>query len=152
MRLHFLWLMIISPLASAQDVWTADELSTMGESLAGRVQLNGMAVQPNIISEESYMGHLLHREAGPGFAELHETWSDIYFVVDGSATLVTGGSMVDIEESGPGEFIGRHIEGGGSRILGKGDVVHIPPGIPHHMVVEAEEGVTYFILKAQPDK
>jgi len=147
MNKYLLFSLIFSPLVHAQEVWTAGELDDLAAELVNRVQPNGMAVLPGIINEGSYMGHLLHREQGPGFAELHDIMSDIYFVTAGSATLVTGGSMMEISETGPGEFIAPGIEGGERRRVAEGDVVHIPPGLPHHLIVDAPEGLTYFIIK-----
>ena len=147
--------LLVSVPVLAQDIWSADELDKLGEDLRGRVQPNNMAAMPNMFNEGGYFSMLLFREAGPGFAEQHAEWSDIYFVIAGGATLVTGGTLIDPGPNpnvqGPGELVGPRIEGGSSRVLGKGDIAHIPPGIPHHLLVESDEGIVYFLVKARPE-
>jgi mannose-6-phosphate isomerase-like protein (cupin superfamily) len=57
---------------------------------------------------------------GPEAAQIHKTITEFYFVRDGSATLVTGGTIVN-----------KAIRGGVERVITPGDVVFIPPGVPH---------------------
>jgi len=65
-------------------------------------------------------------------ATIHGTLSDLYVIQDGSATLVTGGSLVDPRPaSRPGDQQGRSIRGGAAQIVREGDVVFIPPGVVH---------------------
>jgi glc operon protein GlcG len=71
-----------------------------------------------------------HRN-GPGMVEVHETETDIFYVVEGEATVVTGGTMVGGKSTGPGQLRGTDITGGESRKLQKGDVMVIPAGVPH---------------------
>jgi len=147
MRLFLLLLVVTAFNVQAQDIWSAEELNAFGQELSGRVQPNNMALMPNIINEEGYFAHLLFREAGPGFSEMHEASSDLYFIISGSASLVTGGTMVDPTENATGEFRGTGITGGTSRAIARGDIVHIPPGIPHHVIVGDGEDITYFLFK-----
>lgn len=67
----------------------------------------------------------------PGEAEVHLWDGDIMYVLEGSATLVTGGSIVEPRTVAPGEVRGPRIEGGTARELAAGDVVHVPAGAPH---------------------
>jgi mannose-6-phosphate isomerase-like protein (cupin superfamily) len=77
-----------------------------------------------------YKIHASRRE-GPGMAEVHTRDTDIAYVLQGSATLVTGGTAVDLKPTGPEELRGSGIQGGDIRELQPGDVVIIPNGIPH---------------------
>ena len=54
----------------------------------------------------NYMVHASRREA-PGMAEIHTKDADIVYVLDGTATLVTGGTAVDLKTTGPDEFRGQ---------------------------------------------
>ena len=73
---------------------------------------------------------MLHRTAPT--ATIHGSLSDLYVIQEGSATLVTGGSLVDPEPaSRPGDTRGSAIRGGTERVIGAGDVVFIPPGMVH---------------------
>jgi mannose-6-phosphate isomerase-like protein (cupin superfamily) len=71
------------------------------------------------------------RRDGPGEAELHTYDTDIMYVLEGSATIVTGGRIVGPHEVAPGETRGIAIEGGTPDELSKGDVLTIPSGTPH---------------------
>ena len=68
---------------------------------------------------------------GPGQVEVHEKETDILYVVEGDATIVTGGTMVGGRQTGPGQLRGTDVKGGESRHFQKGDVIVIPAGIPH---------------------
>lgn len=71
------------------------------------------------------------RRDSPGEAEVHQHDTDIFYVLGGSATLVTGGELVDARVVAPGEIRGSAIRGGSARHLGKGDVISIPHDTPH---------------------
>ena len=59
-------------------------------------------------------GYKVHasRRVEPGQAEIHTLDTDVIYVVDGSATLVTGGKAIDAKEIAPNEIRGTKIEGG----------------------------------------
>ncbi len=86
-----------------------------------------------------------HR-AGAGQVEVHEKETDVMYVVDGAATIVTGGTMVGGKSSGPGQLRGNDIQGGATRHLAKGDVVVIPAGIPHWFK-EVSPSISYYVVK-----
>jgi mannose-6-phosphate isomerase-like protein (cupin superfamily) len=138
-----------SALVNAQDFYTAAELEEMGDDLSSRVGANNAAILNNIFNEGGYFGAMVHREPGPGFSETHAEWADIYYVTAGSASIITGGSITDAREDSPGEIRGTGISGGTGHRIGAGDIVHIPAGVPHYVVVGEGEAITYFILKAQ---
>ena len=52
-------------------------------------------------------------------------------MLEGSATLVTGGRPVDAKTTAPDEVRAPSIEGGTSRAVAKGDVIIIHNGVPH---------------------
>ena len=142
-------ILMSAPIVQAQDFWSAGDLDDLSNSLSSQVGSNNAAILNNIINEGGYYAAMVHREPGPGFSELHEQWADIYFVTDGSATIFTGGSIVDVTEFSPGEFRGSSIAGGESRLISAGDIVHIPAGLPHYVLVGEGQQITYFILKAK---
>jgi quercetin dioxygenase-like cupin family protein len=67
----------------------------------------------------------------PGMVEVHDKETDTFYVLDGSATIVTGGTMVGGSVTGPGQHRGTDITGGKAQRLAKGDVMVIPAGVPH---------------------
>lgn len=84
-----------------------------------------------------------------GGAELHEHYADIFFVVDGEATLTSGGTVVDSKTTAPGEIRGSSVSGGVAQKLGKGDVVHISSNTPHQLSIPKGKSFTYFVVKVK---
>jgi mannose-6-phosphate isomerase-like protein (cupin superfamily) len=91
---------------------------------------------------------IVYRNAS-GTAEMHAHESDLYFVIDGEATLMSGGKMAGQHTKSEGEFLGTGITGGHSQKLAKGDVVHIAPNIPHQILLEPGKAFSYFVLKVK---
>jgi glc operon protein GlcG len=81
-------------------------------------------------SGRNFMVHTSHRTAA-GQAEIHTRDTDIIYVLDGSATFVTGGTAIDVKVTAPDEERGAQIEGGTTYQLAKGDVITVPAGTPH---------------------
>ena len=92
---------------------------------------------------------MLSFRARDGEAELHENFADLFVVLDGRATLVTGGMVVGAKTIGPGEIRGTSIEGGVRQELRAGDVAHVPAGVPHQMLVAGDKTFTSFVMKIQ---
>ena len=84
-----------------------------------------------------------------GGAELHEHYADIFYVVDGEATLTSGGTIVEPKTTEPGEIRGSAVSGGVQQKLGKGDVVHISPNTPHQLSIPEGKSFTYFVVKVK---
>jgi len=92
--------------------------------------------------------HLLVRNRNGG-AEQHENFADLFFVLEGRAALVTGGSIVKAKTIAPGEVRGEFIEDGVRQELRAGDVAHVPAGLPHQMLVAADTSVSCLVVKIQ---
>jgi glc operon protein GlcG len=71
------------------------------------------------------------RRDQPGEAEIHDRDTDIFYVLEGSANLVTGGEATEPRNTAPGETRAKSIAGGEQRRVTKGDVVVIQNGVPH---------------------
>src|SRR5438128_3313796 len=93
-------------------------------------------------------GYKVHasRRVDPGQAEIHTLDTDVIYVVDGSATLVTGGKAIDTKTIAPNEIRGSRIEGGEEHHITKGDAIIIPNGIPHQFTSVTGE-LHYFVCK-----
>src|SRR5437867_10909216 len=93
-------------------------------------------------------GYKVHasRRVEPGQAEIHTLDTDVIYVVDGSATLVTGGKAIEAKEIGPNELRGTKIEGGQEHQITKGEVIIIPNGVPHQFTAVTGE-LHYFVCK-----
>ncbi|MBI4718539.1 MAG: heme-binding protein [Planctomycetes bacterium] len=96
----------------------------------------------------NYMVHASRRDA-PGLAEVHTRDTDILHVLSGSATLVTGGRLIEpAGESADDEIRAPAIDGGEARKLAAGDVVVVPKGTPHWFR-EVQAPMTYYVVKVR---
>jgi glc operon protein GlcG len=87
------------------------------------------------------------RRTAAGQVEVHEKETDIFYVVDGEATFVTGGTMVGGKTSRPNQLLGTDIQGGQTHQLKKGDVIVVPAGVPHWFK-EVPKAIQYFTVKS----
>ena len=76
-----------------------------------------------------------------GGAEIHGHFDDVMIVQQGTATLITGGTVPDAKAGTDGESRGSKIEGGQSRTISVGDIVTVNAGTPHQLIIPA--GATY---------
>ena len=94
--------------------------------------------------------HLLYRSRS-GIAELHENFADLFFVLEGRAALVTGGTVTDRKSIAPGEIRGESVQNGTRQELRAGDIAHVPAGLPHQMVVSGDASIICLVMKIQQD-
>ncbi len=125
------------------DRYSTQDLTAIREKLS--------ATHPTFKSEQlkQYKGHytmVAHREA-TGSSEVHEHEADLFVITAGEGTLVTGGKLVNSRVEKAGELRGTAIAGGDKIHYAPGDVIHIPAGVPHQMLVEKGQPVTYFVMK-----
>ena len=98
-------------------------------------------------TNRNYMVHTSRREKS-GMAEVHTLDTDIIYVMEGTATFITGGASVDSKETAPNEFRGMRIDGGETRMLQKGDVIIVPNGVPHWFK-EVSGTFLYYTIKVR---
>lgn len=76
----------------------------------------------------------------------HGRISEIWVIREGSGIVATGGELVDRQAgSGPGEFRGSAIRGGHERLIQAGDVVFVPPGVPHG--IKQTDSIVYLNIR-----
>jgi mannose-6-phosphate isomerase-like protein (cupin superfamily) len=129
--------------ADSSKVWTGADIKSMGNKMAAKkekVGTEGLQVFSNYQMSVSY------RNAS-GEAELHHTRNDIFYVVSGGCTLLTGGTVAKPRTTQPNEIRGEGVIGGQKRKLGPGDFVSIPAGVPHQMVLDPGTEITYAVVK-----
>jgi glc operon protein GlcG len=97
--------------------------------------------------DRNYMVHASRRDSA-GLAEVHAKDTDIIYVLGGTATIVTGGSVIDGKETAADEVRGTRIDNGDRRLLAKGDVMIVPNGIPHWFQ-EIRGPFTYYVVKVR---
>ena len=87
-------------------------------------------VAENILRLAPYSANLEYRTAvGP--AAVHEKEAEMFYVIDGSGTLVTGGKLANEKRTNAENLTGTGIEGGKSQAVAKGDFVIVPENTPH---------------------
>jgi mannose-6-phosphate isomerase-like protein (cupin superfamily) len=100
-----------------------------------------------VIASHGNLGLMLSVRTANGVGELHQHFDDLMIVEEGSAMLVTGGSLVDPKPGANGEIRGTSVEGGTSQKLAVGDVVIVPAGVPHQILLAP--GTVYKSLVAK---
>jgi len=98
-----------------------------------------------LLENDAYKVHASRREA-PGQAEVHARDTDVIHVLEGTATLVTGGRVMDATTVAPDELRGAAIQDGIARTIAAGDVIVIPNGVPHWFR-EVPAPVLYYVVK-----
>jgi mannose-6-phosphate isomerase-like protein (cupin superfamily) len=97
---------------------------------------------------------VLRPKAMPGDAILHETkTSEVYYMLAGSGTLVTGGFIRDFKAGADGKVgttRGTRIEGGVTRKVNVGDIIVIPGRTPHWWS-SLESDIRYMIIRPDPE-
>jgi glc operon protein GlcG len=100
-----------------------------------------------LVEIANYKVHASHRDE-PGLVEVHTRDTDIIYMLEGSATLVTGGSLLDAKAIETEEIRARESRGGESRVLAKGDIIVIPNGTPHWFK-EVKGPINYYVVKVR---
>lgn len=73
----------------------------------------------------------LEYRAAVGPATIHETEAELFYVIDGSGTLTTGGKLVNEKRASAENLAGTGIEGGSARTVSKGDFILVPEKTAH---------------------
>jgi mannose-6-phosphate isomerase-like protein (cupin superfamily) len=136
--------------------WSAESLQHAHATLAKTAAAGGSVSDPRdlvpIPATRTHAYNFLHRimakNGQPPGVEFHQGNTDIYFVVGGSATLMTGGEIVNREPipNRPGEERGTLIKNGQGYKMKAGDVVNMPPLMPHQSLPDPG-GFTYMLIK-----
>jgi glc operon protein GlcG len=116
--------------------------------LGGAQVQDAFAKGAPLIEVTDYKIHASRRESVPGRAEIHARDTDIIYVLEGSATLVTGGRAIDAVPTAPEELRGSAIEGGETREIAPGDVVVVPNGTPHWFK-QVQGPLLYYVVKVR---
>jgi mannose-6-phosphate isomerase-like protein (cupin superfamily) len=127
------------------DVWQKSDFQRLEGKLAHELDEEKSASE-TLGEYGNHHVEVAHREATGG-AELHETQNDVFFILSGEATLIQGGALVNPKLTEPHEYEAKSIQGGTRTKLVTGDVVHIPFKVPHQLLLEKGNQITYFVVK-----
>lgn len=136
--------MFLSLPAAAQsgakaDLFSASQIKAQLAALTAQSAASGSA-GTTLADYGSHKVQISVRTASGG-AEIHAHFDDVMIVEQGSATLITGGTVTDPKSNPDGETKGTGIQDGQSRTISVGDVITVNAGIPHQILVPA--GTTY---------
>jgi quercetin dioxygenase-like cupin family protein len=100
------------------------------EKVAAALSASGRTGVGPLVTAKDYTVSGIKR-TGAGQVEIHDHETDIFYITEGEATFVTGGTIVGAKQTAPGQTRGTDLKGGQTTTLKKGDVVTIPAGTPH---------------------
>jgi hypothetical protein len=153
------------PRGTATDVANSEIQATVQKTAAAPV--SDQAIRVVSINDEYNVGiGVVHRaktagrSAGGGIE--HSQITEVYHVIEGNATLVTGGVIENPRESPPESSVvkvlngpssgGGAVKDGASRKVGPGDVVIIPPNTPHWFSEITSDQIVYLVVRVDPHK
>jgi len=131
------------------QMWTKASLAEMARTLTQKAASDShhLALQ-QLADYPNDTAIYVHREAD-GTPEIHETQVDVTLFLSGSATLLVGGTLTGGETVSPHEIRNGAIQGGVRQKVSAGDVVRVPAGTPHQMLLAAGEEITYLVIKVK---
>ena len=153
------------PRGTATDVSRAEVEATVQKTASAAV--SDQAIRVVSINGEYNVGvGVVHRSksdaTSKGGSVEHSQITEVYHVIEGNATFVTGGTIENARESAPDSPVVKVLNGpstqggvvkeGVSRKVGPGDVVIIPPNTPHWFSEIASPQIVYLVVRVDPHK
>jgi mannose-6-phosphate isomerase-like protein (cupin superfamily) len=153
------------PRGSATDVKNDEIMAVVKKTAAQPVSDTQIRVV-DINKEYNVGAGVVHRARTQGKqtpnAIEHSQITEVYHVISGEATFVTGGTIENEKESGPDSQVvkvlngpssgGGAIQNGVSRKIVAGDVVIIPPNTPHWFSEINSDQIVYLVIRIDPHK
>lgn len=154
------------PRGTATDISNAEILATVAKTATAPVSDQQIRVVGVNNGEYNVGGGVVHRAKTEGrdigFGIEHSQITEIYHVISGTGTFVTGGTIENLKETpssspvvttlnGPSAGGGK-VVGGVSRKIGPGDVVIIPPNTPHWFTDIGPDQIVYLVVRMDPHK
>ena len=103
------------------------------QSALAKLPADRPAASVRVFSLDPYNVAVEQRQPRAQGASLHEAQAELFYVIDGSATMITGGTIADGKRNGT-NIQGTTIEGGTRIVFNKGDFIMVPSGVPHQFV------------------
>ena len=129
------------PLSNAVQILTTTNLAAIADSMPA-----GAATSRQLTRWDG-LSNMYSRRDTSGVPERHEQFTDIFVVQRGRARLLYGGTAEGERASSGGEWKGGTIRGGTEAEIKPGDIVVIPAGIPHQLLLPPRESFYYFVFK-----
>jgi len=85
-----------------------------------------------------------------GEVEVHAKTNHVFIIVEGEATLITGGTLVSPRQTAPDQTRAPSVNGGEAHHLTKGDVITIPAKTPHWFKEVPTQTIAYYAINTEP--
>lgn len=150
LRVSLSW--IIGLMLVTIAVASADELSgpfrITDAEIKGLVSdtTNGLAASLLPTGSQGPVAVAVRREKS-GEVEMHESFHDIFIAQSGRASVLVGGETEGQSQTKPSEWLGGTISEAETYEFEPGDVIWIPAGIPHQMIVPKGGTINYLAFK-----
>ena len=130
-----------APVSNVVQILSASRLAALADSVPA-----GASTSIQLVKWDG-LSNMMSRRDTSGIHERHEAFSDIFVVQRGRARLLYGGTAEGERASSPGEWRGGTIRGGTETEIKPGDIVVIPAGVPHQLLLQPKESFYYFVFK-----
>jgi mannose-6-phosphate isomerase-like protein (cupin superfamily) len=132
---------------SGAEIFSSAQLKSQLTQLAEQVKTKGSSG----VKLGDYGSHslMLSDRTANGGAEVHAHFDDVMLVMEGNATLITGGELIDAHSGANGESVGSGIRNGTTQSIAAGDLIHIPAGTPHQLLIAPGTLYSALVIKVK---
>jgi mannose-6-phosphate isomerase-like protein (cupin superfamily) len=102
-----------------------------------------------IVSDPGLVVLAQRRESG--VVEYHDHTNHVFVMVEGEATLIVGGTMVDPKRTAANQMRAPSLQGGTTYHMSKGDVITIPAKTPHWFKEVPTKTVAYYAVNIESE-
>ena len=141
------WLLALATLFTVIVVLTAAGVPTVVTYVPHDKVSATMAKGGPIINDQGLI--VLAQRRGAGEVEVHEKTNHVFIIVEGEATFVTGGTLVDARQTAPDQRRASNVQGGQTYHLTKGDVITIPAKTPHWFKDVSTQTIAYYAVNTE---
>ncbi|CAN5498938.1 hypothetical protein BH10ACI4_BH10ACI4_29020 [soil metagenome] len=134
---------------TSAEVVSAEQMKKAGNATRPDAENKTAGVASTVFGKYGNHTTTLTTRVQTGEAEQHQDWSDIFVIVSGEATLLSGRSLISPRSISIGEVRGSGVQQGKQQNLTAGSVVHISPKVAHQMLLSPGSSVTYFVVKVK---
>ena len=142
------FLLALATLFTMAVLLTADGVPTVVTYVPHEKVSATMAKGGSIITDKGLI--VLAQRRGAGEVEVHEKTNHVFIIVEGEATFVTGGTLVNAKQTAPGQTRAPSVQGGETHHLTKGDVITIPAKTPHWFKEVPTQTIAYYAVNTEP--
>ena len=141
-------LLALAAVLTMAVIVTADGVPTVPTYVSHEKVSEVMAKGGSIINDHGLI--VLAQRRASGEVEYHEKTNHVFIIVEGEATFIVGGTMVDAKQTAPNQLRAPSSEGGTTYHLTKGDVVTIPAKTPHWFQDVPTKTIAYYAVNTEP--